>query len=426
MIRKTVLDNGVRVISEALSGAHSVAIGVWVENGSRHELPAERGLSHLLEHMLFKGTERRSALEIAREIDSVGGMLNAFTSREYSCYYAKVLAQRLPLAIDLLSDVIRHPRFDLDDLEKERRVVLQELHMVEDTPDDLIHDLFSQIFWQDHPLGSPVLGTTETVRAFDRDALIDFLRRRYTGESLLVCAAGDLDHDELVDQLNRVFGDLPATGELSATAPPGYGRHLAICDRELEQVHLCFGTRALSQNHPDRFSAYLLNGLLGGSMSSRLFQKVREERGLAYSIYSYLHCHSDGGALVVHAGTAPDDARSVVEIIQREMRKLCDTVVPEKELMAVREQLRGNLLLSLESTENRMTRLAKNEIYLGGQIPLREVMHAFDRVTGEDVQALARSLFRDEFLNLQLLGRVDPADFPEIDLTLGRSKSELA
>ena len=419
MIRKTVLENGIRVISEALSGAHSVAIGIWVENGSRHERQGEQGLSHLLEHMLFKGTERRSAQEIARAVDSVGGMLNAFTSREYSCYYAKVLAQRLPLAIDLLSDIICHPRFDLDDLEKERRVVLQELHMVEDTPDDLIHDLFSQIFWQNHPLGAPVLGTAETVRAFDRDALIDYLRRRYTGESLLICAAGALDHDDLVYQLDRVFRNLPETGECPPRSAPVYGRNLAICERELEQVHLCIGTRALSQNHPDRFSGYLLNGLLGGSMSSRLFQKVREERGLAYSIYSYLHCHSDGGALVVHAGTSPDDARSVVEIIQQEMRLLCDVAVPELELTAVREQLRGNLLLSLESTENRMTRLAKNEIYLGGQVPLRDVMHAFDQVSAEDVQTLAQTLFKDDYLNLQLLGRIDPAEFPEIDLTLG-------
>lgn len=419
MIHKTVLDNGVRVLSETLPSAHSVAIGVWVENGSRHERADENGLSHLLEHMLFKGTARRSARDIAREVDSSGGMLNAFTSREYSCYYAKVLARRLPMAVNLLSDVIRNPRFDLDEIEKERRVVLQEIHMVEDTADDLIHDLFNRTFWQSHSLGFPILGTVNSVGAFDRNALIDFLQRRYTGQRLLVCAAGDLDHEELVDMLNRVFGDLPATGSCPARITPDYQRHLAVCEKDLEQVHLCLGTRALPQNHPNRFEAYLLNALLGGSMSSRLFQKVREERGLAYSIYSYLHCHSDVGSLVVSAGMAPADARPVVEIILREMAALRETPVPYEELTAARERLRGNLLLSLESTENRMTRLAKNEIYLGRQISLKEVLHGFDRVTADDVQRLAGFLFRDDYLNLQLLGRVDAAEFPEFDLTLG-------
>ena len=419
MVQKTVLDNGIRVISEALPSAHSVAIGVWVENGSRHERAGEKGLSHLLEHMLFKGTERRSARAIAREIDSSGGLLNAFTSREYSCYYAKVLARRLPLAVDLLGDVIRNPLFDLDEIEKERRVVLQEIHMVEDTADDLIHDLFNQIFWRDHPLGFPILGTAETVGAFDRNALIDFLHARYTGDRLLVCAAGDLVHEELVEQLARVFHDLPAAGETRSHPAPDYRRHLSICEKELEQVHLCLGTRALPQNHPNRFEVYLLNALLGGSMSSRLFQKVREEQGLAYSIYSYLHCHSDVGAMVVSAGTAPSDARRVVETILQEMRVLRDTPVPEEELTAARERLRGNLLLSLESTENRMTRLAKNEIYLGQQLSLRDVLYGFDKVTAEDVQRLAGFLFKDDYLNMQLLGRVDAAEFPEIDLTLG-------
>ena len=419
MIRKTVLDNGIRVLSETLPSAHSVSIGVWVENGSRHERANEQGLSHLLEHMLFKGTERRSARDIAREVDSVGGLLNAFTSREFSCYYAKVLAKRLPLAIDLLADVIRHPRFDLDELEKERRVVLQEIHMVEDTADDLIHDLFSQIFWHQHSLGSPILGTMESVGAFDRNALIDFLQRRYCGDRLLVCAAGDLDHEDLVDQLDRAFRGLPPTGQRPAVATPDYGRHLAICSKDLEQVHICLGTRALPQNHPNRFEAYLLNALLGGSMSSRLFQRVREEQGLAYSIYSYLNCHSDAGSLVISAGAAAADARSVVAIVLQEMRTLRDVPVCHRELTAAREQLRGNLLLSLESTENRMTRLAKNEIYLGRQISLKDVLHGFDKVTAEDVQRLAAFLFKDEYLNLQLLGRVDPGDFPEFDLTLG-------
>lgn len=419
MIRSSVLNNGVRIISESIPNAHSVSLGVWVQNGSRHELTAENGVSHFLEHMLFKGTSRRSAQEIARQIDSVGGQLNAFTSREYSCYYAKVLARRLPLAIDLLADVVQNPLFDLDELEKERRVILQEICMVEDNPDDAIHDLFSQTFWGGDPLGAPILGTTSTVGEFDRNQLLDFMRRRYVGQRLVVSAAGDLRHEDLAREMASSFAGMVASGDRPDLARPQPRRHIAITYKDLEQVHLCLGTCALPQDHPDRFALYLLNTILGGSMSSRLFQTVREERGLAYSIYSYLHCHSDAGALVVYAGCAPDDAQEVVALILREMRRLRREPVSGDELGAAREQLRGNLLLSLESTENRMTRLAKNELYLGRQLAVSEVLAGFDKVQVEDIRRLAGAILKDEYLNLHLLGRVEPADFPGLDLTLG-------
>lgn len=419
MIRKTVLDNGLRVISEAIPSAHSVTIGVWVEAGSRHESGPENGMSHFVEHMLFKGTSRRSARDIAREMDSMGGMLNAFTSREYSCYYAKTLAGRLPQVIDLLGEVILDPRFDLDELEKERRVVLQEICMVEDTPDDCVHDLFNATFWGGHPLGHPILGNMETVGAFERSALIHFMKRCYTGSRVLVCAAGDLNHERLVDQLDRVFSALPETGSRPETTAPVIRRNTAVTGKDLEQVHLCLGTRALPQNHPDRFAAYLLNAILGGSMSSRLFQEIREQQGLAYSIYSYLHSHTDAGSLVVYAATAPEDTRLLVELILRQMRRLRDEPLSAQDLSAVREQLRGNLLLSMEATEHRMSRLAKNEIYLGRNLGIKEVLRGFDQVSAEDVQDLAGRLFRDEYLNLHLLGRVDPADISPLDLTLG-------
>lgn len=419
MLKKSTLDNGIRVITEKIAGAHSVTVGFWVENGSRHEGLAHNGISHFVEHMLFKGTERRSALDIAKEIDSVGGVLNAFTSREYSCYYAKVLARKLPLAVDLLSDIVLNSVFDLDEIEKERRVVLQEIHMLEDTPDDLVHDLFSQTFWQEHPLGRSIVGTVETVEAITREGLLAFLAERYCGNNILVCAAGDLEHDQLVECIAAAFSRVDAGTRQPICSPPAYRRRISLIERDLEQVHLCLGTRALPQNHPNRFESYLLNAILGGSMSSRLFQKIREELGLAYSIYSYLNCHSDAGAMVVYAGTSPGDAPQVVGIMLRELRRFRSEPVTGEELHFAREQLKGQLLLSLESTDNRMTRLAKNEIYLGRNPTMREVLAGFDRVTTDDILKLAEFTLRDDYLTLQLMGQVKESDIPLIDLTLG-------
>ncbi|MEJ2700507.1 MAG: pitrilysin family protein, partial [Desulfuromonadales bacterium] len=288
MVQKSVLENGIRVITEKIPTAHSVTIGFWVENGSRHETFADSGISHFLEHMLFKGTENRNAVEIAKEIDSVGGVLNGFTSREYSCYYAKVLARKLSLAIDLISDIVLNSVFELDEIEKERRVILQEIYMLEDTPDDYIHDLFSQTFWQNHPLGRPILGTRDTVGEISREALFDLLKRRYCGKNILICAAGDLEHQEISDRIGEAFRSVGPGTKSEDFAPVEFRRSVNVLEKDLEQVHLCLGTRALPQNHPNRFESYLLNAILGGSMSSRLFQKIREELGLAYSIYSYL------------------------------------------------------------------------------------------------------------------------------------------
>jgi len=419
MIQKSVLDNGIRVITEKVAGAHSVSVGFWVENGSRHEKEPENGISHFIEHMLFKGTELRSSLEIAKEIDSVGGVLNAFTSREYSCYYAKVLARKLHLAIDLLSDIVLNSIFDLDEIEKERRVLLQEIHMLEDTPDDLVHDLFSQTFWEGHPLGRSIIGTAETVGNISRDSLLAFMHERYCGNNILICAAGDLEHDEIVESINGAFRQVAAGSRPPLCSLPQYRHRVRTVDKNLEQVHLCLGTRALPQNHPNRFESYLLNAILGGSMSSRLFQKIREEKGLAYSVYSYLSCHSDAGALVLYAGTSPEDASHVTSIMLKELQQFRNEPVSDEEMHFAREQLKGQLLLSLESTDNRMTRLAKNEIYLGRHPSINEILGGFDRVTASDIQKLAEFILRDDYLSLQVVGKVEEGDFPVVDLTLG-------
>ena len=425
MIRKTVLDNGIRVISEKVEGVHSVSLGVWVENGSRHESPANNGISHFIEHMLFKGTSRRSAQDIAREIDSVGGMLNAFTSREYSCFFAKVLGGKLALAMDLLSDILLNSVFDPEELEKERSVILQELHMTSDTPEDYVHDLFYEGLWKDHPLGLPVLGTLDSVSGLKRDTILETLRRRYCGERILVTAAGDLEHDEVARAIELAFAELPSGEKPVNGRLPVYHPRFDVLERDLEQVHICFGTRSFPQNHHQRYEAYLLNTLLGGSMSSRLFQGVREEKGLAYSIYSYLNCHSDAGAMVIYAGTSPEKAQEVVELVLTEMQRLKKEAVSAEELCRGRDQLKGTLYLSQENTDYRMTRLAKNEIYFGRQIPIDEVAAGFDNVSAGSLLEKTQHLFEDESLNIQMVGRVSPTDYldakPSLSVDMGEN-----
>ncbi len=419
MIKHTILDNGIRIITEQIPVAHSVSFGAWVAAGSRHEDAALSGISHFAEHMFFKGTENRPARMIAREIDAVGGMLNAYTSHEYCCYYAKVLAHNLPLATDLISDILLNSLFDIDDMEKERRVILSEIAMVDDTPDDQVHELFGQLFWKDNALAQPILGSRDTVGNFDRSTLVEFVENYYCGENLLITAAGNLEHQKVVDHVAGEFSSVPRSGNALSIKNPEYRSGIDVRRKSLEQVHLCLGTKALPQNHPERFVLNFLNTLLGGSMSSRLFQSIREERGLAYAIYSYLHCHSDSGALIVCAGTSPADAYDVIALILKEMHDLASNPVPAYEFNAAREQIKGNLLLSLESSENRMARLAKNEIYLGQHPTIEESLQQINTVTPEDVCRLAGELFQDRYLTLQMLGDPEDTDFSLLDLTLG-------
>ncbi len=419
MFQKTVLDNGVRILTEKLPAAHSAAVGFWVENGSRHENKSLNGISHFVEHMLFKGTGRRSALDIAKEVDSVGGVLNAFTSQEFCCYYAKVAGSRLHTALDLLTDVLLNSVFDLDEIEKERRVILQEIHMVEDTPDERVHELFYHTLWPNHPLGLPILGTAASVSELDREALIGYLAERYCGRNMIVTAAGNLDHEQVVATVARTFADLPAGRKPICTPPDTFHHAVNLQRKELDQVHICLGLRALPQSHPDRFSCQLLNTILGSSMSSRLFQKLREERGMAYSVYSYLNSYSDTGALVVYAGTSPEDAPHACGIILKELHQIKCFPVGEDELTSAKEQLKGQFLLSLESTENHMTRLAKNEIYFGRLLAVEEVLGRIDQVTCGDIHRLADSMLLNEELSLQMVGRLEENDFPLVDLTLG-------
>jgi len=418
MITKSVLHNGIRVISEKMPHSHSVSIGIWVTNGSRNDAIDINGASHFIEHLLFKGTPTRSALDIAREIDSVGGVLNAFTCREYVCYYAKVLDEALPTAVNLLADIFLHSLFDPAEIEKERKVVFQEIWMLKDSPDSYIHDLFCQNLWRTHPLGMSVIGTEETVSRISRDTLLDFRKKRFCAEDIIIAVAGNVDHHELMPLLENLFSDVTPGAYAKNESTPTYKKQLNLNNKDLEQVHLCMGTKALPQNSPKRYIGYIVNTILGGGISSRLFQEVREKRGLAYSVYSYILSHSDAGTFVVYAGTKKEQLLEVIELVLQLMRRMKHDPVASAEMQFAIDHLKGNLLLSLESTDNRMTKLAKNEIYFNRQVSIPEIVTGLERVTTSDIMDLCNDLFQDNFLTLELMGKLDDLSLSPSSLTL--------
>ncbi len=394
----------------------SVAIGLWVESGSRYEAASQNGLSHFLEHLFFKGTERRSAAELAEEIDAVGGVLNADTDREHTCYYAKVLGEHAPLAIDLLSDIFLASRFDPAEIAREKDVVVEEIAQIEDTPDDLVNDLFHEAYWPDHALGRPVCGTRATIESFDRDACREWVDTRYRPDRLVVAAAGNVRHAALVDEIARRFGTLVGTAPLDAGSSPVLRPGVTVHQRRLEQVQLCIGTQGVAVTDADRDVAVVLNSALGDSPSSRLFQEVRERRGRAYSIDSFLCSYRDIGYLGIAAGTRPQWVKEVVEIVVGELARIRREGFPAAELARAKSKLKGTLLLGLETSDQRMERLALNEMYFGRQVATSELAGRLDRVTNDDVVALATRLFVPDSCALVLLGntrgrRVDDGVF---------------
>ena len=408
--RKDRLPNGIVVLTERMPHVKSAAVGLWVRVGSRDEPASRAGISHFIEHMLFKGTERRSAEDIAKAIDAVGGTLDAFTSRESTCFYAKVLGEHLPLAVDLVTDLLLRPRLDPGDIERERQVVLQEIKMVEDDPGDLVHDLFAGALWGDHPLGRPVLGSRETLEAIDRKDIRAHLRDFYLPDRVIVAAAGDVDHGHLLDLLGAATRGWE--GRALPVNTPSPVAQAAVCrdGRDSAQIHLCLGVEGLPYADPDRYALFLLNAILGSSMSSSLFQEVREKRGLAYSIYSYQQSYRDTGLFVVYAGTAPESYRQVVDLIRGEVRRLRDEPMDPDEFRRAKEQLKGNLLLGLESTNNRMTRLAKMEMHFGRYFDLDEIIRGIEAVTLEGFRDLTARLFGADAYALTTIGPVpEPA-----------------
>ena len=416
---RDVLPNGLRILTEQMPHVRSVSIGVWLARGSRHEPQEQSGIAHFVEHMLFKGTATRSAEDIAQTIDSIGGQMDAFTAKEYASYYIKVLDEHLPLAVDVLSDIVMHPAFSGGDIEREKKVVLEEIKMVEDTPDDLVHELFTESFWHNHPLGRPILGSKETVEALTSDRLRRYFSRAYSAPNLIVAAVGNVTHAQVRELVMRAFEGLPTESEPITDTPPRVVPRVVIRNKELEQSHVCLGTSGYQQDHADRYSSYVLNTVLGGSMSSRLFQNVREKRGLAYAVFSGLSAYRDAGSMTVYAGCANDAVSELIDVVIVELRRLKDEPLPHAELQRAKDHLKGSLMLNLESTSSRMSHLARQEIYFDRQFGLDETLEGVSRVTQDDVQRVARDLFADGSLAATVLGAVNGLKIPPERLSLG-------
>ena len=408
MVVRDVLDNGLRLITETMPHVRSVTIGVWLMRGSRHESDERSGIAHFVEHMLFKGTDTRSAEDIAQAIDSIGGQLDAFTAKEYASYYIKVLDEHLPLAVDVLADIVLRPAFPRDEIEREKKVILEEIKMVEDTPDDLVHEIFTQHFWEGHPLGRPILGSKETVEALDAEVLHQYFGGAYVASNMIVSAAGNLEHQQVRELLEKAFGAIARDGETVNGGPPRVVPQVIARTKELEQSHVILGTDSYPQRHDDRYVSYILNTVLGGSMSSRLFQNVREKRGLAYSVFSGLSAYRDAGNLTIYAGCASEAVEEVVDLCVAELRTLKQSPIPEAELRRAKDHLKGSLMLSLENTASRMSHLARQEIYFGRHFGLDETLNGVEGVSIEDVQRVATDLFSDGALAATVLGPSAP------------------
>jgi len=416
-VHKDVLSNGLTVITEPMPAVRSVSIGIWLRTGSREEREAENGVTHFIEHMLFKGTRHRTAEEIARAADAIGGHLDAFTAKECTSFSIKVLDEHLPRAFDILGDLLKNPLFRSEHISKERQVIQEEIKMVEDTPDDLVHEIFTATYWRGHALGRPILGTRQTVGRFDRQQLSRYFHRHYAPCNLLVATAGHVEHARVMELTTQEFGGLPAGKQVKKSPPPVANPHIQHRrKKELEQVQICIGAPGFPQTHERRFPGYILNSVLGGGMSSRLFQNIREKRGLAYSVFSNLSAFRDAGCLSVYAGTSKENARQVVELIIAELRRMKETPLTAEELQHAKDYLKGSLLLSLESTMNRMSSLARQEMYFGRYISLDEIASDVDAVTVEQVQAVARELFSTERIALTILGPQDHLNLTRSDL----------
>ncbi len=407
MIKKTRLDNGLRVITERMPHVRSVSVGAWVETGSRHEPARLNGVSHFIEHAVFKGTARRTAREIAVETDRQGGQLNASTGHENTCFHTRVLDEQLPQALDLLADLLTSPSFLPEELERERSVIIEEIKMVEDTPDELIHDVFTEHFWPGHGLGRPIAGTVETVSSFTRDAVAGFFGRHYTAGSTILSAAGNLDHDEVVRLAERMFAGLPEGVSPEAEAAPSATPAHVVREKDgLEQAHVLVGFPCPSVTSPDRYAVNVMSAVLGDGMSSRLFQKIREERGLVYGIGSSVEAFLDTGIHEIYAGSSPENIPEVLALVAAELRAFKDGGPTGEELCWAKEGLKVATVLSLESSFNRMSRLARHEMLFGRQVGLDEILAHIDDVTREDVVRVAHEICRADRLAVALLGEV--------------------
>jgi predicted Zn-dependent peptidase len=416
MYKKTTLTNGIIVVTESIPYFPTVSMGLWLKTGGRYENEVNNGISHFIEHMLFKGTSKRTAFDIAKEIDAVGGTLNAFTGKEYTCVYARTLRKDMDLALDVLSDMFKHSLFKEDDIEREKYVILQEVKMVEDNPEEYIYDMFNASYFNGHPLGLPILGKEENIERFTRDMLKDHLQKYYSPGNLILTATGRLNHDHFVDKVAKLFGDVKKQDglEMSISEPIPH-RNMNIYERDLEHIYLCIGTKGVSQVDNKRYALYVLNAVMGGSMSSHLFQEVREKRGLVYNIYSYVNCYYDTGTFGISTSTSQESIEEVLSLVKEEIKRIRDHGITENELAFSKEHIKGNLFISLESSESRMGRLAKNEIYFGGYIPLKETIREIDRIKKSEVDDIGNDIFDNpQDLPITILGKIDKENIEKL------------
>lgn len=414
MYQKHVLPNGVRVLTEEIEHVRSVAIGLWVGTGSRNEIEGYEGISHFIEHMFFKGTKNRTARQLAESLEAVGGQLNAFTTKEFTCYFAKVLDEDISLAIDVLSDMFFNSSFDSKEIDKEKNVVIEEIKMYQDTPDELIHDLFSQYIWNGHPLGKPILGIEDTINGLNRDKVMNYLETCYTPDQLVIAVAGKIKHEDIVRQLS-VFGDFKRERKVAPTGRPEGSVFRSAVGKDTEQMHVILGVPGLGQDDEDMYVLHIINNVLGGGLSSRLFQEIREQRGLAYSVYSYHSAYADTGLFAIYAGTNPAKTEEVIKCVLNEMNTMKTEGISEEELARTKAQIKGNLLLGLESVSSRMSRLGKTELTFGRVKTAEEAVEQIEKVTMSDVKRVMEKLWIKDRISILTLGQKDfKTDFDKI------------
>lgn len=404
--KKTVLGNGIRILTHQMPYVHSASMCVWVNAGARDESPAENGLSHLIEHMIFKGTTKRSAFQIAKEFDAIGGHTNAFTSMENTCYHARVMDTHLETMAEILTDIFLNSRFNQDELEKERPVICQEIGMVEDSPEEYVHVLSGANYWGENPLGQSILGTRENVLEFNASTVAGFFHHLYQPDRIVISAAGNLEHNRFVDLVGPAFETIEKTNGFPYRRPSEGCSGVAVHSKDLEQVHICCNTRGFPITDPRRYAFSLLNTILGGNMSSRLFQEIRERRGLAYSVYSFISSYEDTGIFGVYAGVSPEKLTETIGLIAKQLQKIKKASVARSELQAAREFTKGSLLLASESVDNQMVRLAQNEIHFGRYVPIEEITKRIDTVTEADIIELADLIFQPDQVALTILGPI--------------------
>ena len=414
--KKIVLPNGVRILIEEIPHVYSTAIGFWMDSGSKSENPDNLGVSHFIEHMSFKGTPKRNAKDIASEIENTGGSINAFTDKENTCFFIRILDKHVPLALDVLSDILRNSLFDNTEIEKEKQVVLEEIKTYEDSPDELVFDLFLQTIWSDHPLGREIIGTVDTVKGLDRAKITEYIEHFYTPDNLVIAIAGKINTDEIIEQLTSLVGDMsnhyPSIPDTPVTMTPG----VLVKYKDIEQIHVCLGTKGVAISDERRYVLAIMDNILGGGMGARLFQEIREKKGLVYTISSYQALYRPAGIFGVYAGCSPNNFKEVAKLTIEELNKIKDGKISEDEIQKAKEHIKGGLLLGMEAVRSRMMRLARNELFFGRFVSLDEIVEKIEKVQLKDIVDIAGEIFNKDLMTFTVVGPVKELPFTKDEI----------